>query len=62
MPSNPNRSDVEISDVQLSVEEVELCLAGLDSSKASGPDGIPAHILKQSFLCDTTPACSPLYW
>ena len=47
MPSNPNRSDVEISDVQLSVEEVELCLAGLDSSKASGPDGIPAHILKQ---------------
>ena len=47
IPSNPNRSDVEISDVHLSVEEVELCLAGLDSSKASGPDGIPAHILKQ---------------
>ena len=39
MPSRPKTSDMEISDIELSVEEVLNCL--------SSPDGIPARILKE---------------
>jgi hypothetical protein len=49
MPSRPKTSVTEISDIELSVEEVSNCLSSLDTSKATGPDGIPARILKE---CD----------
>ena len=42
MPSRPKTSVTEISDIELSVEEVSNCLSRLDTSKATGPDGIPA--------------------
>ena len=38
---------MEISQIELSVEEVRNYLNGLDTSKACGPDGIPARLLKQ---------------
>ena len=43
-------SDVELSGVKVSVDEVCDYLKGLDTSKASGPDGIPARLLKE--CCD----------
>ena len=43
----PKTSDMEISDIELSVEEVSNCLSSLNTSKATGPDGIPARILKE---------------
>ncbi|CAB4007842.1 Hypothetical predicted protein [Paramuricea clavata] len=39
--------DTQISDITLTTEEVAACLYNLDISKASGPDGIPARILKE---------------
>ena len=47
MPSRPKTSVTEIYDIELSVEEVSNCLSSLDTSKATGPDGIPARILKE---------------
>ena len=38
---------MEISEIEVSVEEVREYLNGLDISKACGPDGIPARLLKQ---------------
>ena len=38
---------MEISQIEVSVEEVRNYLNGLDTSKACGPDGIPARLLKQ---------------
>ena len=40
-------SHTQISDITLTAEEVAACLYNLDISKASGPDGIPARILKE---------------
>ena len=39
-------SDLFLTDVILSVSEVELTLLNLDASKATGPDELPAKILK----------------
>lgn len=38
---------MEISQIEISIEEVREHLNGLDISNASGPDGIPARLLKQ---------------
>ncbi len=40
-------SHTQISDITLTAEEVAACLYNLDISKASGPDGILARILKE---------------
>jgi hypothetical protein len=47
MPSRPKTSVTEIFDIELSVEEVSNCLSRLYTSKATGPDSIPARILKE---------------
>ena len=36
---------MEISQIQVSVDDVTKHLIGLDTSKACGPDGIPARLL-----------------
>ena len=41
------RMSREISEVTLSINEVRDCLSNLDPSKATGPNGIPAHIIKE---------------
>ncbi|KAL9962114.1 hypothetical protein ACROYT_G031188 [Oculina patagonica] len=43
----PMRMNMEISEITLSFNEVRDCLSILDPSKATGPDGIPARILKE---------------
>jgi len=45
--NNPLRTDMEISQIQLSIDDVRKHLTGLDTSKACGPDGISAHLLKE---------------
>ena len=40
-------SDLQLSDVEVSVDEVHDHLKSLDTSKASGPDGIPARLLQE---------------
>ena len=40
------KTDLQLSDIKLSVEEVAKCLSTLDTSKAGGPDGIPTRLLK----------------
>ena len=40
-------SEIQISDITLTTEEVAACLSNLDISKASGPDRIPARLLKE---------------
>ena len=41
------RMSREISEVTLSINEVRDCLSNLDPSKATGPNGIPARIIKE---------------
>ena len=41
------RINTELSEITLSFNEVRACLFILDPSKATGPDGIPACILKE---------------
>ena len=43
----PLQSDMEISEVEVSVDEMKKCLDALDTSKVQGPDGIPALLLKE---------------
>ena len=38
---------MQISEITLSFNEVRDCLPNLDPSKATGPDGIPARVLKE---------------
>ena len=38
---------METSEITLSSNEVTDCLSNLDPSKATGPDGIPASVLKE---------------
>ena len=38
---------MEISQIQMSVDDVTKHLIGLDTSKACGPDGIPVRLLKE---------------
>ena len=40
-------TDLQLSDITLDVEEVINSLTNLDVSKAGGPDGIPARLLKE---------------
>ena len=51
----PERENVQLqdsnpflTDVSLSVSQVELILRNLDTSKATGPDELPARILKET--------------
>ena len=58
-PSRPNqhqtstfsssqlRTDTQLREIELSEHDVANCLKNLDPSKASGPDGIPARLLKE---------------
>ena len=43
--NNSLRTEMEISQIQVSVDDVTKHLIGLDTSKACGPDGIPARLL-----------------
>ena len=45
--NNSPRTDMEISQIQVSVDDVTNHLNGLDTSKACGPDGISARLLKE---------------
>ena len=45
--SDSFNSNTQISDITLTPEDVATCLYNLNISKASGPDGIPARILKE---------------
>ena len=38
---------MQMSEINIEVNEVESCLQNLKSSTASGPDGIPARLLKE---------------
>ena len=42
---------MEISLIEVSVDEIQECLSNLDTSKACGPDSIPARLLKECMLC-----------
>ncbi|CAB3998405.1 Hypothetical predicted protein, partial [Paramuricea clavata] len=58
-PSRPNqhqtstfsssqlRTDTQLQEIELSEHDVANCLKNLDPFKASGPDGIPARLLKE---------------
>ncbi|CAB3993507.1 Hypothetical predicted protein [Paramuricea clavata] len=45
--SLPLRTEQNLSDITIGVEEVANCLHGLDTSKASGPDDLPSRLLKE---------------
>lgn len=45
--SDSQQSILEFSELQLSVDEIVVCLNNLDTTKACGPDGIPARLLKE---------------
>jgi len=45
--NNPLRTDIEISQIQVSVDDVTNHLSALDTLKACGPDGISARLLKE---------------
>jgi hypothetical protein len=45
--SLPIRTEQNLSDIAIGVDEVANCLHGLDTSKASGPDGLPSRLLKE---------------
>lgn len=47
IPIYDSLTDMEISKMEVSVDEVKECLSNLDTSKACGPDGIPARQLKK---------------
>ena len=49
---------MEISQIQVSVDDVTKHLIGLDTSKACGPDGIPARLLKEG----SQKNCSESLW
>ena len=38
---------MQMSEITIEVNEVESCLQNLKSSRASGPDEIPARLLKE---------------
>lgn len=40
-------NNMQISDFQITTEEVENCLGNLDCSKSPGPDGIHPRLLKE---------------
>ena len=46
-PAFPNRTEVQITDVVFTVEEVEKKLRELNPNKAAGPDGIKSRLMKE---------------
>ena len=46
-PAFPNRTEVQITDVVFTVEEVEKKLRELNPNKAAGPDGIESRLMKE---------------
>ena len=50
-------SDVDIEDILCTVEEVYELLVSLDVSKATGPDGISARMLKRTAGCIAPSVC-----
>ena len=46
-PSSPPSTSGQ-SDLQLTIEEVASTLLALDTTKATGPDGIPSRLLKET--------------
>ena len=51
-------SNTQISDITLAPEEIAGCLYNLNISKTSGPDGIPARILKECSYQITPSLCN----
>ena len=47
LQSYPTRINMQISEITLSFNEARDCLSNLDPSKATGPDEIPARVLKE---------------
>lgn len=41
------RTDIQLSEIILCVEEVDKCLSDLDPAKASGSDGIPCRLFME---------------
>ena len=54
----PMRISMELSEITLSINEVRDCLSILDPPKATGPDGIPARILKECSVQIALSLCS----
>ena len=50
-----------MTDLTLTVEEVQALHESLDSSKATGPDGIPARLLKETAASVISPSVCKLY-
>ena len=46
LPDFPKRTESNLSNINFTVSDVSKIIAGLDSSKASGPDGIPTIVLQ----------------
>ena len=46
-PSSPPSTSGQ-SDLQLTIEEVARTLLAIDTTKATGPDGIPSRLLKET--------------
>lgn len=57
-PSHEFQTEMQISEIQLEVNEVYECLRALDINKACGLDGIPARILKECALEISPTLCS----
>ena len=48
-PDFPSRADSQLSKLRISVKKVSVIIASLDTSKASGPNGIPVIGLKRGY-------------
>lgn len=59
-PSHNSLTDMEISHIEVPVNEVRECLSNLDTSKVCGPDGIPARLLKECSE-QIAPSLCPLF-
>ena len=47
LPAYPSRTDASLSIPSITVKQVRRIIKNLDSSKSSGPDGIPVTVLKE---------------
>ena len=56
--SSQLRTESQLREIELSECDVANCLRNLDTSKASGPDGIPARLLKECSQQITPSLCS----
>ena len=60
LPDFPSRTDQEISTMRITVRMVARIISQLDASKATGPDNIPAIVLKKC-SAELSPVLSKLY-